>query len=529
MTATLNPHLYALVAGEISGDTLGAGLMLAIRRQDPQAVFIGIGGPRMCRLGLRSQARMSDLSVMGITEVARQLLPILKIRRQTARSILNSRPCVMVGIDSPDFNLTLERKVRAAGIPTVHYVSPSVWAWREGRMKKIRASCDLVLSLLEFEKKFYDAQHMPCVYVGHTLANAIPLDIDYEKCRERIDLYRNSVEKVGAHVMGILPGSRAGVIARMLPYYARAARLVKQHYPDAVFVSSVPTRELALLVKDVWLENSPDLSLTVYEGCTRDVIASCTAVLLTSGTVALETMLVNRPFCVAYNASSLTAAVGRSLLKTKIFSLPNLIAGTGKGEPIVNEFIQDDCTPEKLAGEMIRLLGSENLIIRQKFRSLHEQMRMNSDEIAARAVLALAGKALEAQRVREGSAAPHPHPEIFKNDIEPEVTLPDPRDVAKSGGKVEPGFGAPGQEAVQPQTRPDAESAAQSPFEAPAAADPAVSSEPRPDHPEEDAAAQGADSAAADAAEQADSGQEEKRAARDPKRPATLITRGDDR
>ncbi len=438
-----NPHLYAIVAGELSGDTLGAGLMMAIRRIDPQAMFMGIGGPKMNRLGMRSLADIKVLSVMGISEVASHILPILRVRRNVARNIINASPCCMVGIDSPDFNLSLERRVHAAGIPTVHYVSPSVWAWRQGRMKKIRASCDEVLCLLKFEKDFYDKNGMKAEYVGHTLASAIPLEMDMEKSRERIDLYRTSVEKVQKHVMGILPGSREGVIARMLPVYAQAARLIRKQIPDTVFVTSVPTYELAVLVKDIWLEASPDLSLTVYVGCTRDVIASCNAVLLTSGTIALEAMLVNRPFCVAYRVSAMTAAIGRRMLKVHVYSLPNLISG----QTVVREYIQEDCTPEALSMEMVKLLSSENLIMKHQFRKLHEQMRMPSDDIAARAVTALAREALE----RGASQEPTPEEMVakraepaFREDIEPSVTLPGTDALGGSdGGKAEPGFGSP--------------------------------------------------------------------------------------
>ncbi len=321
-----NPHLYALIAGETSGDTLGAGLMMAISRRDPEASFIGIGGRKMTACGLRSAFRMEELSVMGITEVVSRLIPILRIRTQVTKMILDARPCVFIGIDSPDFNLTVEKRLRQGGIPTVHYVSPSVWAWRQGRMKKIKLACDLMLTLLKFENKIYKEHEVPCVYVGHTLANSIPMESDPALCRERIDLYRHSVEPLTDKVMGILPGSRPGVISRMLPIYTQAARIIKRKMPKTVFVCTVPSYELATLVKDIWLDNAPDLSLTVYVGSSNDVIASCDAVLLTCGTIALETMLLKRPFAVAYKVSALTAAFARRMLKGDTFSLPNLIA-----------------------------------------------------------------------------------------------------------------------------------------------------------------------------------------------------------
>lgn len=430
---SLNPHLYAITAGEISGDTLGSGLMHAIKRLDPKAEFIGIGGPKMIAAGMRSYADINTLSVMGISEVLSHIVPILRIRHRVGKLIAAARPCVMIGIDSPDFNLSLERKLQSFGIPAIHYVSPSVWAWREGRLKKIKASCSEVLCLLKFEKDFYDQHGMKAAYVGHTLANAIALDNDQESARERIDLYRTSIEQIKGKVMGILPGSRSGVIEHMLPVYAQAARLVRKQMPDTVFISTVPTYELASKVKDLWLEYSPDLSLTVYVGSTSDVIASCDALLLTSGTVALETMLINRPFCVAYRVSALTAAIGRRLLRISTYSLPNLIART----TLVREFIQEQCTPEALSHEMLQLLRSDNLVMKGQFRSVHEQMRMPSDSIAAQEVMRVIGRDLSKAEKADAELA---DPVADTEDIEPQVTLPDPDDINEPDLKAEPVF-----------------------------------------------------------------------------------------
>ncbi|MBQ9274011.1 MAG: lipid-A-disaccharide synthase [Succinivibrio sp.] len=440
MSAERKSHLYALVAGELSGDALGAGLMRAIMRRDPEASFIGIGGPKMIQYGLKSLYRIEDLAVMGLTEVVAHILPILRIRRRLGKTLLHEKPCVMIGIDAPDFNLTLERRLRQAGIPTVHYVSPSVWAWREGRIKKISQACDMVLALLRFEKDFYDRHQLPCTYVGHFLANAIPMENDVGAARERIDIYRTSVDPIKlpqTKIMGVLPGSRASVIARMLPVYTQAARLIRQKMPDTVFVSTVPTYELASQVKDIWLDNAPDLSITVYVGNTRDVITSCDALLLTSGTIALETMLLKRPFCVAYKVSSLTAAIGRRLLKIRTFSLPNLIAG----RTIVKELIQDDCTPQALAEEMFSLLNSDNLLMKRDFERVHNAMSCNSDELAADAVFEVIKKAQASRDAaakvgvgRDGGEG------RFKNDIEPEITLP-AADADLGSSKTEPKFG----------------------------------------------------------------------------------------
>ncbi|MBU3826606.1 MAG: lipid-A-disaccharide synthase [Candidatus Anaerobiospirillum merdipullorum] len=381
-----NAHLYALVVGEASGDTLGVGLMRAIRRLDAKAQFIGIGGPKMIAEGFNSAFPMDELAVMGLTEVISHLIPILKLRRLLIKKLLAARPCVMVGIDAPDFNLTVERKLKQAGIPTLHYVSPSVWAWREGRMKTIARSCDEVLALLPFEKEFYDRAGMPCTYVGHTLANEIPLEVDKEEARARIDLYHNSVEHIDRHVtkvIGILPGSRKGEITRMLPIFAKTARLLKQELKQVVFISVAVNEDRALLMKDLWLENAPDLSLTIYIRRSHEVIASTDAVLLTCGTVAFETMLLKRPMAVAYKVNALSAAIARRLLKIDMYSLPNLLAK----RRIVGEFIQENCEPQRLCAEMLKLIRSDNLLLKKEFLSLHQQMRMNSDELAAKAVL----------------------------------------------------------------------------------------------------------------------------------------------
>lgn len=383
MVANNNPHLYAIIVGESSGDTLGAGLIKAILRRDPQAQFIGIGGPKMCALGMVSTFKMDDLSVMGITEVIAHLIPILKIRIQITKILLEARPCVMIGIDSPDFNLRIEKKLKQAGIPTVHYVSPSVWAWRQGRLKNIRQSCDEVLALLPFEKDFYDRVHMPCTYVGHTLANQIPYEISSEKAREQLNLYNNCVEKINGKVMAIMPGSRKSVYKQMIPIYAKACRELKAQLKDLCFISATPSHDKAMMLKDLWLEHAPDLSLTIFVGKAQDVMASADAVLLTSGTVAFEAMLLKKPMCVCYKVSAVTAMILRRMLKVDMYSLPNLLAK----RKIVEELIQDDCTPENICSEMKKLLTSDNLLMKKEFLSIHKSIKLNSDDIAADAIL----------------------------------------------------------------------------------------------------------------------------------------------
>ncbi len=435
MSQKNTPHLYAIVAGENSGDTLGAGLMKALLRHDPKAQFIGIGGPKMIALGMKSEANIQDIAVMGIVEVAARLPKILRIRTKVTRKIIQSRPCVMIGIDAPDFNLSVEMRAKASGIPTVHYVSPSVWAWREGRMAKIKKACDAVLCLLPFEKDFYDKKDMKAIYVGHTLANSIPLENDQEKARERLDLFRTSVEPVHGKVLGILPGSRYGVISHMLPIYAQTARQIKKEMTDTVFISSVPSYEHAVLLKDTWLEHAPDLSLTIYVGNTLDMMASCDAILLTSGTVALEVTLAKVPFCVAYKVNPLTAALARRLLKVDTFSLTNLIAGHN----VVSEFIQEKCTPEALTTEMLKLLTSDNLRMKKEFYEIHQRMRCDSDELAACAVNEVINSCKN-NIVQNDDELPDNNSSVHDN-IEPEVTLPQNAELKGESEKTEPKFG----------------------------------------------------------------------------------------
>ncbi len=397
MPLSANPHLYALVAGEPSGDTLGAGLMMAIKRRDPLAEFIGIGGPKMIHQGLHSCANMDDLAVMGITEVLLKLPMILKIRTRLVKNILEAKPCVYIGIDLPDFNLYVEQKVKNEEIPTVHYVSPSVWAWREGRITKIKAACDEILALLPFEPEFYAKHQMSCTYVGHTLANMIPLHVSQQNARERISLEKSSVEPVKDKVMAILPGSRKGIITKMLPIYAHTVRLVKKKLPNTVFICTVPSYKTAELVKDLWLEVAPDLSLTVFVGNTQDVIASADAALLTCGTIALETMLLKTPFAVAYKVSAISALIARRLLKIDTYSLPNLIAKNR----VVKEFIQEKCTSKNLSDEMVNLLNSDNLLMKKQFTDIHQCMRCNSDELASDAVFKVISNHAKKQAEKE--------------------------------------------------------------------------------------------------------------------------------
>ena len=373
------PIRVALVAGEASGDILGCGLMQAIKQRHPDAEFIGVGGARMEAEGLKSFFPMERLAVMGLVEVLGRLFELLRRRRQLARDLIAAKPDVFIGIDAPDFNLGLELKLRRAGIKTVHYVSPSVWAWRQKRVLKIREACDLMLTLFPFEAQFYDEHQVPVRFVGHPLADAIPQQADRAAARKALDLPQDEP------VVALMPGSRGGEVARLGELFLDAAIRLRALRPGIHFLLPCATPERREQLEQMLAGR--DLPLTLLNGRSHEALAACDAVLIASGTATLEALLYKRPMVVAYRVAPLTYRILKRLVKSPYISLPNLLAE----RLLVPELIQDAATPEALAQAVAPLIDGGQ-VQTEGFDVIHRALRRDASVSAAEAVLKLAGR-----------------------------------------------------------------------------------------------------------------------------------------
>lgn len=379
-----NPTI-ALVAGEVSGDILGAGLIRQLKIHYPQARFIGIAGPRMLAEGCESLVDMEELSVMGLAEILKHLPRLLKIRNNVIRTMLREKPDVYIGIDAPDFNLGVELKLKANGIKTIHYVSPSVWAWRQNRIYKIAKATHQVLAFLPFEKAFYDKFNVPCRFVGHTMADAVPLKPDRIEARQHLNLDANQ------RYLAILVGSRGSEVAFLTEPFLQTALLLKQRFPDLQFLVPLVNEKRRAQFEAIKAQVAPNLAMHVIDGNARQVLIAADAALLASGTAALEAMLCKSPMVVGYKMKALTYCLAKRLVKSKYISLPNLLAD----EMLVPEMIQEECTPALLAEKLAVYFSTEEAaldhrrVLIQRFTDLHRLIQCGADQQAAQAVIDL--------------------------------------------------------------------------------------------------------------------------------------------
>ena len=384
MSPAQRPLLIALVAGETSGDGLGAGLISALRQQHPEAEFAGIGGPAMRQAGCDTWFDASELAVMGLTEVLRHLPRLLRLRRAFRQQVLDWQPDVFIGIDAPDFNLPVEAWLKAHGITTVHYVSPSVWAWREKRAQKIGNSADRVLCLFPMEPAIYARHGIDARFVGHPMADAIALETPQQPARAGFGLPSDS------RVLAVLPGSRHGEISRLgEPFLAAAAQLC-QHDPDLqVLIPAANPACRAQLQPMLDASGLPGERVQLLDGQARQAMEAADVVMLASGTATLETMLVKRPMVVGYKVAPLTARIVRALglLKVKRFALPNVLAD----KDLAPELMQEDCTADALAAAVQRWFDHPQRVaaLQAVYLALHQQLRRDASASAATAVLEL--------------------------------------------------------------------------------------------------------------------------------------------
>ena len=385
------PLRVGLVAGEASGDTLGAGLIDALRRLAPDAQFFGVAGPKMQAAGCEVWEPSESLAVMGLFEILRDLPRLFQLRARLRRSFVAARPDVFVGIDAPEFNLRLARDLRKADIPTVQYVSPQVWAWRQNRVHTIHESVDLVLCLLPFEKRFYDDQGVAAEFVGHPLADAIPLNPDRSQARAELEL------PAGAQIVALLPGSRRGEVTRLAGDFAKTAQWLAQRRPELKFVAPMANALVAEIFAAALARFAPRVEVRLLAGHAQAALIAADVVLVASGTASLEAALCKRPMVVVYRLGAMTVWVLKrlNLVKSKFFAQPNLLAD----RRIVGEYFQAEIVPESIGAELLRWLDEapRREALEREFLRIHAGLRRDASARAAQAVIALAGKRM-AQR-----------------------------------------------------------------------------------------------------------------------------------
>ncbi len=370
-----------IVAGEASGDLLASGLIRAIKAKHPDAVFEGIAGPTMVEAGCQAIYPAEKLAVMGLFEVLSHYRELKGVQNAIIKHFCDNPPDVFIGVDAPDFNLTVERTLKTQGIRTAHYVSPSVWAWRQYRVKKIGRSVDLMLTLFPFEADFYHQHDVAVEFVGHPLAEMIPMRPDILAARQALGLPENK------QLVAILPGSRMSEAKMLSQLMLEAAVVISKQQPGVEFVIPLATSAIRKHVESVLVGLKDKPVLHLFDGRSREVMAAVDVIMLASGTAALEAMLFKRPMVVTYKLSPLTYAIVKRMIKTDFVSLPNILAG----EEVAKELIQDQATATNLAQETLRLLQDDGAadVVSERFKNIHQQLRQDASAKAADAVLRL--------------------------------------------------------------------------------------------------------------------------------------------
>jgi lipid-A-disaccharide synthase len=371
----------AIVAGEASGDLLGSHLIKALKKRRPDLNFIGIAGPKMLAEGAKTLYPMERLSVRGYVEVLKHLPGLLKMRSELKQQFLQNPPDLFIGIDAPDFNFSLEKSLKRHGIPTIHYVSPSIWAWRGGRIRKIKRAVSHMLTLFPFESDVYEKAGVPVSYVGHPLADMLPVTPDTHGAREQLKLNDQQL------VIAMLPGSRQSEVRQLATLYVKAARQMLADAPQSKFLVPLVTRETrAIFEQAIFEEQAHDLPIQILFGHAHLAMEAADAVIVASGTATLEAALLKRPMVITYRMPFLSWQLLKRMNYLPYVGLPNILAGRF----VVPELLQHDATPAKLAETILRMVNDKAVIndIRAEFTRIHEVLKQNTEEKAADAVLA---------------------------------------------------------------------------------------------------------------------------------------------
>jgi lipid-A-disaccharide synthase len=376
-----NAVRIAMVAGEASGDLLGSHLIAALKTRLPDAVFYGIGGPKMQGQGFDSWWPMEKLSVMGYWDALKHFREIAGIRRQLKRRLLDLKPDIFIGIDAPDFNLGLETDLKSAGIRTIHYVSPSIWAWRGGRIKKIGRAVNRVLALFPMEPQIYEKERIPVTYVGHPLADIIPLQTSKQAVREKLSLPRDYP------IFAMLPGSRRGELEMMAETFVETAKIIRERFlPTAIFVVPLTTRETRLQFEmAIYQKQGGDVPFRLLFGHAQDALGAADVSLVASGTATLEAAMLKRPMVITYKIAKFSYWLMKRMAYLPFVGLPNILAGRF----VVPEILQDQATPDNLAEALVKLYQDKDnaVAVEEAFTDLHLQLRQNTAEKAAQAVI----------------------------------------------------------------------------------------------------------------------------------------------